>query len=177
MSMLDQQSTTEGELDFHNRGFLPGTHALIKPDQPHFGALSSMEPNPMSFYSAHNPVVSNGHTSPEMSAPNLNAVRGPLDEKEEIPNGVIGQVPAPGFNCPSPTTPGGKKSFLPDVAGDSHGSSGPAVVYPWMKRIHVSHGEFNLSFIFVYSTHFNPGLFCRKIVSVQAYFEFVSNIQ
>ena len=142
--MLDQPSHSEGELDYHNRGFLPSTHALIKPDQPHhFGALNQLDPNPMPFYGAHNPVVSNGHTSPEMNPPNLNAVRGPIDDKDELQNGSLGQVPAPGFNCPSPTNPSGKKNFMPDVSGDSHGNSGPAVVYPWMKRIHVSHGKFN----------------------------------
>ena len=132
MSILDQASNNEGELDYHNRGFLPSSHALIKSDQAHFGALNPMDPNPMSFYPGHAPAVSNGHTSPEMN---------PTGLKEDIPNGTMGQVPPPGFSCPSPSTPGSKKSFVPDGPGDGHGNPGSGVVYPWMKRIHVSHGK------------------------------------
>ena len=141
MSILDHTGGNEADLDYHNRRFLSNAHGLIKSDQTHFNGLNSIDPNSTSFYSNQNQVVTNGHASPDVNSTSINGVRISLDDKDEIQNGQLGQISAASFNCPSPQTPGGKKSFIPDGAPEGQGNSGPAV-YPWMKRIHVSHGEF-----------------------------------
>ena len=135
MSLLDQPASNEAEIEFHNRNFISNSHGLVKSDPPHFNGLNPLEPNPMPFY--HTPVPSNGHTSPS----NVNIGRTPLDDKEDLHNGQMSQMQPGGFNCPSPQTPGGKKNFGPDGAAEGQGNGGQNVVYPWMKRIHVSHGE------------------------------------
>lgn len=142
MSILDQPSNNESELDFHNRGFLSNPHGLIKSDHSHFNGMTPVDPTPVSFYSSHSQVLSNGHTSPELNVATVNGVQIPLDDKDEMQNGQLGPISGAPFNCPSPQTPGGKKSFV-----EGQGNSAPAV-YPWMKRIHVSHGKRNVFSLF-----------------------------
>lgn len=153
MSVLDQANVSVDD-EFLAKTYGPMVHDITKgartsamngynnPASSSVPSGGKSNPVSMSYYHPNN----GGSSSPELAMQSLHGMRGVHTSTDAAQNG---RIPTPlSTNINSPTSQNGisEEEFGSDGINSRGSDSTPPVVYPWMKRIHVSHGKWTSVF-------------------------------
>jgi len=133
---MEQTETANGE-DYLPKHFATPVQDMAKSDRRQVNGYGKGGANSIPYFQPQ--VSSNGSSNSDMTLGNMQSLRMPNSKHDQSQpdTGIISPVSQNGLSDDDYCTDAGKNRMS---------GSGPPVVYPWMKRIHVSHGTLQRSY-------------------------------